>query len=123
MSSNLSFKIENGDLVFDQDMVLQMTEDIAQSYTVLFGTQYESDFRDYEYGFKLQELIQDDYDNKDELLKLYAIETAMQHPYTDKVMEITVTDIGNRKRNVEMIILLMKEENQIKTHQRIDPTE
>ena len=103
---SLTFKLEGGDIVFNQDNRLQMTEEIAQSFKVLLETQFESDFRDPNYGCKLQELMQSQYTEIEELIQLYIVEALIQHPSTDTVTSVVVTKTADRSYSVDVTVLL-----------------
>jgi len=95
-------QIEESDIKIsaDGDLVFIDKEDVTQSYLIWINTQYESDFRDPQYGFKLQELLQSNDPDKVELLEMYASEVLAQHPRTKSIDEIIVTDNGNGRYTV-----------------------
>lgn len=104
--SYLTLRIVDGDIVFDSNMTLQTTEDIAQSFKVLLETQFESDFRNTNYGCRIQELMQNDYDDTEQLISLYVTETIYQHPLTDQIESIEVINYEDRKYRVNVTIKL-----------------
>ena len=95
--SYLTLKLENSDIVFNKDNQLQLTEvdDIAQNYKVFLETQFQSDFRDPTYGFKLNEVLTADVINKIDLLRLYVLEALLLHTRTESVDDISIVDSGN----------------------------
>ena len=104
----LTLKLENGDIVFDLNNRIKMIEEISQNIKVWLETQYESDYRDPYYGFKLQELMESDYDDLPELIKLYTVESLLLHPLVDSVSEIEVErDLAiQRKWNVSVAVVI-----------------
>lgn len=110
--SYLTLKIENSDILFNKDNQLQLTEidDIAQNYKIFLETQYESDFRDPTYGFKLNELLTLNLTNKEETLKLFVIEALLLHPRTKTVDSVEILNIENGKYYVQVYITLLSEQ-------------
>jgi len=113
--SYLTIKLEDGDISFDLNNRVQMTEDIAQNIKVWLETQFESDYRDSEYGFKLQEIMQSDFDDLEELIKLYTVEALLAHPLVDSVVEIEVErdPVIQRKWNVATTVKIIDTEEMI----------
>jgi len=108
--SYYTLKIKDSDISFDQDNRLETINEVSQSFKIYLETQYESDFRDPNYGFKLQELIQSTYSNKEELLRLYVVECLTQHPRTKQITELQIEKIEDRKYRVNVTIELKSEE-------------
>lgn len=106
----LTLKLESADIVFDGNGRLKTTDDIAQSYKVLIETQYESDYRDPTYGFKLQELMQVGIQDQTKLVELYVREVLLQHHFTKQILEITVIKESGRRFSVITRVELRNEE-------------
>jgi phage baseplate assembly protein W len=107
-------QIEESDIKISADgnLVFIDKEDVTQSYLIWINTQYQSDFRDPQYGFKLQELLQSNDPDKIELLEMYASEVLYQHPRTESIDELIVTNEGNGKYRVSAKITLTYTEEQ-----------
>jgi len=89
----LTLLIEDGDLKLNNDSQLVLLDDITQSYKVLIATQFESDYRDPTYGFKLYELIGSDYDDKITLIRLFVVECIYQHMMTESITKLDIEEI------------------------------
>ncbi len=103
MSEEISLQLENGDIVFNgnnQLILIQDNDNLAQQYKILLETQFESDYRDPTYGFRLLELFQVEKQELQELIRLYVIETLLQHPKTSEILEVNVIRLENRNWNV-----------------------
>lgn len=111
----ISLQLDNSDLAFNQDNQLLLTNEteIAQNYKAYLETQYGSDFRDPTYGFKLYELFNTDYDNKEELLELFLIEALQNHPRTQSIDEISVSRGSGGVYSASCKITLNDSEEQI----------
>jgi len=113
--SYLTLKIEDGDLLLNSDNQLVLTDDVAQEYKVLIETQFESDYRDGNYGFKLYELMESEYDDKLQLIRLYVVECIFQHSRTESITELTIEKIeeenvrDSRKYLVNVTVKLKSE--------------
>ena len=102
--------IENGDIVFDDDKRVKLETYIGQNYKIWLETQYESDYRDPTYGFKLHELMQMDREDIPQFLVMYAYECLLAHPFTKRVVDIQVIDLGNRRSRIEAKIQIKPED-------------
>lgn len=108
--SYYTYLIEDDDIRFNSDGSIKMTKDSAeglgQSYKILLETAYGSDFRDTEYGLKIQELQQTEYSNKEELLDLYIREALISHPQTQEISKIDIsTDPLTRKATADVVVI------------------
>jgi len=112
--SYLTLLVEDGDIVMNSDGQLVMVEELAQEYKVLLETQYNSDYRDGEYGFRKYELIGADYDgDKEQLLRLYLTECIFQHERTESIEEIIITKTSDREFLAEISIKIKDTEELI----------
>jgi hypothetical protein len=108
--SYYTYLIEDDDIQFNSDGSIKMTknsaEGLGQSYKILLETSYGSDFRDTNYGFKITELQQVEYSNKEELLDLYVREALISHPQTEAINELDIIiEPTTRKAFVEAVVL------------------
>jgi phage baseplate assembly protein W len=107
MSEEISLLLENEDIVFNGDnqlVLIKGNNELAQQYKVLLETEFESDFRSPDYGFRLSELFNIESKDLEESIKLFVKETLLQHPKTAEILEITVERLPNRKWNVNSIV-------------------
>lgn len=114
--SYLTLKVENGDLYMNQDnqlVLIRDNEGLSQQYQILLETQFESDYRDPYYGFKLQELMNSDYDDRETLLRLYIIEVLSQHSRTKEVSSIEIEKLEDRRYSARINILINDTEENI----------
>lgn len=113
MSEEISLQLENEDIVFNGDNQLVLitgNEELAQQYKVLLETEFESDFRSPDYGFRLSELFNIESKDIEESIRLFTRETLLQHPKTAEILEIIVERLPNRLWNVNSIIKIKPNE-------------
>jgi phage baseplate assembly protein W len=110
-----TIQLDGSDILIDKDgkLILTLPTDLSQNYKVWLETQFESDFRDPNYGFKLTDLFNSNYDNIDELVEFYTIEALLQHPRTKYVDTITVTKLAQGKYSIAARIVVTETEETI----------
>lgn len=124
--SYITLELENEDVKFNNDSQFVLTDEqkgLEQNYQVWLETQYASDYRDDEYGFKLEELIATDYDDKVSLLELFIKESLSSHPRTERVEEVIIEKIEDRRYKATIKVVLNNTEDVIIVEGSFDVTE
>lgn len=113
MSDQISLLLTSGDIVFNGDnqlVLVQNFDELAQQYKILLETEFESDYRSPDYGFRLNQLFQIESKDLEEAIRLFTREALLQHPKTSEIIEINVERADNRVWKVNSTIKIKPEE-------------